>query len=251
MTADLPVQRRTVLRATAGAGVLALGGCSSRRTPAPAAYVPALPAQRVSEESGAVFHRHGERSDRQVALTFHGGGDRRLTEAAMRQLERAGAPCTVFAIGQWLAAEPGLAQRLLDGGHELGNHTWSHPQTSRLSRSQLRVEVERCRDVLVRQTGSPGIALRAPENDLPMAKVELAAADAGYEAVVGWDVDPQDFFDPGADLVTRRVLAQVRGGSVVFLHLGHFGTVDALPALLRGLADRGLEPVTAGRLLGL
>jgi len=252
---DRQLDRRTVLRAVAAGGVLAAAGCGSSRQRQQSALraeaVPAAATASPDAPSGAQFYDRGNRSGTGVAITFHGGGDRRLAEAALRHLERAEAPCTVFAIGQWLEAEPGLARRILDGGHELGNHTYTHPDTSALTRGQLRREFARCRDVLVRQTGEPGVAVRAPENDLPVAKVEYAAADAGYASVVGWDIDPQDFFDPGADLVTRRVLAQVRGGSIVFLHLGHFGTVDALPLILDGLRSRGLTPVTTSRLLEL
>ena len=251
-----PLDRRSVLRAAAAGGLLAAAGCGTRRdrvqeSALSAEVVPVQATASSTAPRGAHFYSRGDRTGTEVAITFHGGGDRRLAEAALRQLERAQAPCTVFAIGQWLEDESGLAGRILDGGHELGNHTYSHPDTSALSRAQLRREIVRCKDVLVRQTGSPGIAVRAPENDLPVAKVELAAADAGYSSVVGWDIDPQDFFDPGADLVTWRVLAQVRGGSIVFLHLGHFGTVDALPMILDGLRSRGLTPVTTSRLLEL
>ena len=252
------LDRRQLLRGAAAGGLLAAAACGTDRPSAPrpallaeAAAVQATPASGATGTSGARFYARGDRAGSDVAITFHGGGDRRLAEAALRQLERAQAPCTVFAIGQWLEDEPGLAARILAGGHELGNHTYTHPDTSALSRAQLRREIARCKDVLVRQTGSPGVGVRAPENDLPVAKVELAAADAGYSAVVGWDIDPQDFFDPGADLVTRRVLAQVRGGSIVFLHLGHYGTVDALPMILDGLRSRGLRAVTTSHLLEL
>lgn len=249
--------RRTVLRALAIGGLLAATGCGRDAETAQQAVRPPAPTLPTTLSTPgpttgpAAFLRTGDRAGRQVAITFHGGGERRLTEAALEHLEQAGAPATIFAIGTWLEDEPTLARRILDGGHELGNHTYTHPDTATLSRGQLASEIARCRDVLVRQTGSPGLAIRAPETDVPVSKVQLAAADAGYRYVSGFDVDPQDYDDPGPDLIVRRVLAQARGGSVVFLHLGHQGTTDALPAVLAGLRQRGLAPVTVTHLLKL
>ncbi len=76
------------------------------------------------------------------------------------------------------------------------------------------------------------------------------AGKAGYQAVLGFDVDPLDYRDPGRDAVVSRTLATVKPGSIVSLHFGHQGTVDALPAILDGLADKRLQPVTLSTLLG-
>jgi peptidoglycan/xylan/chitin deacetylase (PgdA/CDA1 family) len=76
------------------------------------------------------------------------------------------------------------------------------------------------------------------------------AGAAGYPTVLGFDVDPFDYQDPGAAAITQRTLAAVGRGSVVSLHFGHAGTVAALPGILDGLDAKGLTPVTASKLLG-
>ena len=103
--------------------------------------------------------------------------------------------------------------------------------------------------MLRRLTGSPGAAFRpsgGPSITEPMVE---AATASGYGVVLGYDVDPADNRDPGAAAVVSRVLAAVRPGSIVSLHLGHVGTVEALPQILTGLHSRGLRAVTAPRLL--
>ena len=65
---------------------------------------------------------------------------------------------------------------------------------------------------------------------------DAAAGDAGYPMVAGWDVEPFDYRDPGADLVQQRVIDGLHGGAVVSLHFGHPGTVEALPAILDAVA---------------
>ena len=75
-----------------------------------------------------------------------------------------------------------------------------------------------------------------------------AARRAGYESVLSYDLDPLDYQDPAADAIAERLLARVGPGAVVSLHLGHPHTVAALPAILDGLRERGLAPVTASQL---
>ncbi|MDT7570233.1 MAG: hypothetical protein QOE05_407 [Actinomycetota bacterium] len=185
----------------------------------------------------------------EVALTFHGSGEPRLAEQLLGEVERAGAAVTVFAVGTWLDAHPEMAARILRGGHALGNHTYTHPTLNRLEATAVRSEVTRCAELLRRLTGSPGVAFRPSGGPSVTPVMVEAATAAGYPVVLGYDVDPSDNRDPGATTVTRRVLAQVRPGSVVSLHLGHAGTVAALPGILAGLKQRGLTAVTAPQLI--
>ncbi len=75
------------------------------------------------------------------------------------------------------------------------------------------------------------------------------AGEAGYRTVLGFDVDPHDYEDPGAAVVAQRTLAAVGPGSIVSLHFGHPGTIAAMPAILDGLVQKGLTPVHASQLL--
>lgn len=192
---------------------------------------------------------HGPRDRPQVALTFHGAGDPSLAVAVLDTAEQAGVHLTVLAVGSWLAAHPQLAARVLRGGHELGNHTMTHPVLRRLDASAISAEITRCRDLLRRLTGSPGGHFRPSGGAGSTALIRAEAGRAGYPLLLGFDVDPRDYADPGADAVARRVLTGVSPGSIVSLHLGHPGTLAALPRVLSGLSDRGLTPVTATRLL--
>lgn len=184
-----------------------------------------------------------------MALTFHGSGDTALAVALLDEVERAGAAVTVFAVGRWLDQNPQMAGRILHGGHALGNHTYTHPTLHRLSPAGIQTEVGRCAEVLRRLTGSPGSGFRPSGGPSVTPAMVQAATAAGYPLVVGYDVDPSDNTDPGSDAVTARVLAGARAGSIVSLHLGHAGTVRALPHILSGLQAHGLSAVTVPRLL--
>lgn len=254
--------RRAVLVA-AGAAVLA--ACTRSRssarsapapTPSPAVPSPAGPVPSAdathaaaSPPAGTSVVRHADTGRAEVALTFHGSGEPALADRLLTEAERGGAAITVFAVGTWLQAHPEMAQRILHGGHALGNHTYTHPTLHRLSPAGIEDEVSRCAKLLSRLIGNPGAAFRpsgGPSITPPMVQ---AATASGYRLVLGYDVDPSDNLDPGASAVASRVLAGVRRGSVVSLHLGHEGTVEALPHILAGLRSRGLTAVTAPSLV--
>jgi peptidoglycan/xylan/chitin deacetylase (PgdA/CDA1 family) len=208
-------------------------------TPATPRAYPGLPAQIT----------HGPRTGPGVALTFHGQGDPALAEALLRAAERSGARVTVLAVGDWLDAHPALARRVLDGGHDLGNHTQRHLAVNTLSEADAAAEIEECARRLRRLTGSIGTWFRPSRAPTASPLVVRLARRAGYPHVLSYDVDSLDHTDPGADAVTRTVLDEVRPGSVVSLHLGRPDTVAALPALLTGLDHRGLRAVTTTELL--
>ncbi|GAB7186140.1 polysaccharide deacetylase family protein [Kitasatospora sp. Ki12] len=191
---------------------------------------------------------YGARTGKNVALTFHGSGDPKLATALLEIAEQRGAKLTVMVVGSWLDQQPQMARRILDGGHELGNHTQNHLNISAMTPDQARAEIAQCAERLQRLTGSIGRWFRPSAAQYATPMVREQARAVGYEHVLSFDVDPRDYNDPPAAELQRRVLNAVRGGSVVALHMGHQCTVDALPAILDGLAKAGLKPVTASQL---
>lgn len=248
--------RREMLAATA-LGALAACTRQARRGSAPvvssAPSTPSAPAPAsrtvTSPPRLGTFVRSGPRDVPAVALTFHGSGDLALAHALLDEAEQGGAHVTVFAVGQWLAANPSIADRLRRGGHEPANHTYTHPSLGRLPAARVRTEIVRCRDALHSTTGSAGAWFRPSAMAVPTPLVIREAVAAGYPTVVGYDVDSRDFTDPGPAAVYDTTMRGVRNGSIVSLHLGHRGTVEALPRLLKALGDRGLRCVTTSALL--
>ncbi|MEV5512737.1 polysaccharide deacetylase family protein [Streptomyces flaveolus] len=254
--------RRTALAACAGlvaAGALTTGcgtkgaaahpaARASGSTPAPP-RTPAAPAPRRFP-GRPVQIAHGPRDRARVALTFHGQGDPATARAILTEAERHGARVTVLAVGTWLDAHPELARRILDGGHDLGNHTQRHLDVNAMTEAEAYAEITDCARRLKRLTGSIGTWFRPSRAARASPLVERLAVRAGYPHVLSYDVDSLDFTSPGAAAVTRTVLGAVRGGSVVSLHFGYADTVAALPALLEELDRRGLHAVTTTELIG-
>ena len=183
-----------------------------------------------------------------VALTFHGDGSPQLAEALLTEAEKAGARLTVLAVGRWLAQYPQMADRVLKGGHELGNHTENHLAVDRMSAAQAFSEIEQCAQRLEQLTGSRGRWFRQSQGQHASPTVRAAATQAGYGMLLSYDLDSRDFLNPGSTSIVNTVLGRIRGGDVVSLHFGHPQTVQALPQILTALQGRGLRAVTASEL---
>ena len=207
----------------------------------PSASAPAAggPAREVT---------HGPRTAPVVALTFHGAGDPALADRVLRAAEAAKVHVTVLAVGTWLQQHPGVASRILGGGHELGNHTLHHRPMRLMDEATAYAEIEGGRRLVAAAHAGP--AWFRPSGT-PHAKPHIlaAAGRAGYRTSLSFDVDPADYTDPGPAAVVARVLAKVGNGSIVSLHLGHAGTAAAMPRILAGLRARGLTAVTVSTLL--
>ena len=255
MTIERPEFLLLAGAAVTGAG---LAGCTSTQTgthtsSAPASGSPSKspaatpsPASPSSDTAMRLGPQvvHGSRHRSEVALTFHGQGPVSMADALLAEAERAGAQVTVLAVGTWLGQYPQIAERILRGGHDLGNHTMHHLDITAMDAPGAYAEIAGCAQRLRALTGSIGRWFRPSQTRYATPLIEREARKAGYQTCVSYDVDSLDYTDPGPDAIVSTVLGSARPGSIVSLHLGHSGTVAALPAVLRGLASRGLRPVT-------
>ncbi|MFD8728719.1 polysaccharide deacetylase family protein [Streptomyces sp. NPDC059611] len=259
-----PVRRRDALGA--GAAILAAAltaGCArgsegaasvAGGAPAPSPSYPSTPtpaAVRAPRRlpGQPVRITHGPRDRPRVALTFEGRGDPDLAAAALTRIERAGARVTVLAVGSWLDAHPAMARRVLDGGHEIGNHTQNHRDLTTLDERTVYEEITACARRLRRLTGSIGTWFRPSPGPDATPLVQHLARRAGYPHVLSYDVESLDHTATGVPAVLRKVTGELRPGSVVGLSLARPVTVAALPLLLTEIDRRGLHAVTATELL--
>lgn len=248
--------RRTFL--LGGLAAVAATACA-RAIPEPAQSMDT--GQPVSTSSSATttpgrasFVSTGPRDRSAVALTLHTNGDLHLAQQLLDITTKRKVPITCFVVGNWLEANPAWATKLTAAGHELANHTYSHPDVTKLDAGHLAEEITRCRDVLTRLAGIPGRYFRPSGTDdgtaAPSELVMKTASTVGYATVLGFDVDPLDYKDPGSATVVSRTLDGAGNGSIISLHFGHPGTIDALPKILDGLDAKHLQPVTVSDLLG-
>jgi peptidoglycan/xylan/chitin deacetylase (PgdA/CDA1 family) len=196
------------------------------------------------------FAGSGRAGRPEVALTFDDGPDPRFTGVVLDILARYGVPATFFCVGMNAAGHPELVERAAAAGHGLGNHLFSHPYIPDLTRDELLRQVDATGAALARVTGTAPPLLRPPYG--ARTPEALTWLDEHGATTVIWDVDPQDWARPGPDAICRAALAGVRPGSIVLLHDGggdRSHTVEALPAIVEGVLERGYRPVTVDRIL--
>ena len=133
-------------------------------------------------------------------------------------------------------------------GHEIGNHTYSHPDMRKLSPAEIAEELEKTERLVSPLTGRKMKYFRPPGGQYSPAVVAAAKAQ-GYELVL-WSVLPQDHTRPSASLIRSRVLESSKSGGIVLLHSGVESTLDSLPGLIHTLKDRGFKFKTVSQVRG-
>ena len=196
----------------------------------------------------------GARDRPMVALTFDDGLNGDTTLAIATILEQRNARGTFFVVGQTLAEQAPVARQLIERGHLLGNHSYTHPRPSRLDIRYA--DLARTQAAFDQTLGRCPRYFRPPYG-LHTPWLAAAAQRAGMR-LAGWDVTGWDWAETDADQLATRVLGEVQPGSIVLLHDGIDGRpgadravlLRALPMILDGLAAKGIAPVTLDTLLG-
>ena len=208
-----------------------------------------------------VIGRWGKTNPKDIALTFDDGPDPAWTPQLLDVLKAAQAPATFFVVGVQAQRYPGLLRREVEEGHEIGSHTFTHPNLSMVSRTQVRLELDATQRLIQSVLGRGTLLFRPPfaedvEPATPdQARVLQQASELGY-TTVGMGVDPEDWAKPGTPQIVAAVLDQVAAGAgqVVLLHDAggnRAQTVAALPQIIRTLRARGYHLVTVSALAGL
>lgn len=183
-----------------------------------------------------------------MVLTFDDGPDPRYTPQMLRTLKAHKVRAMFFVCGEMAAAHKDLLRRIADEGHVVANHTWSHPLLTRLTRAEIRSQMERTCDVIEEGTGERPGWFRAPYGAWNRAAFQIGA-ELGMEPLA-WTVDTLDWTSPGADAIESRVIKGAAPGVVV---LGHDAggdrtqSVTALRDYLPRLLDSGYQIIVPRR----
>ncbi|WP_313802099.1 glycosyltransferase [Sphingobium sp.] len=209
--------------------------------------------------------RAGGQDPKMLALTFDDGPDPDWTPKILKVLEQTHTPATFFVIGENALEHPGLLQRIVADGDEIGNHTYDHPNLATWGDEPTRLQLNATQRLVQAYTGHSMRLFRAPyfgdaePTTADELEPALAAQKLGY-TVVGLHVDPNDWQRPGADAIVRQVVDQVhsadadRSENVILLHDGggeRSQTVEALPRIIARLRAEGYRFVPVSQLAGL
>lgn len=216
-------------------------------------------AETVTEfPSPWVIKRYGA-APHKIALTFDDGPDPQYTAQILDELKEANAPATFFVVGLSGELHPDLLKREVAEGHEIGNHTFTHPNVATITDTQFRLELRATQFLFESVLGRSTLLFRPPfaEDAEPVTPDEVRPLDLvndlGY-VTVGMLIDPKDWQHSSAEKIVEETVAQAqRGGNVVLLHDSggdRSETVKAIPVLIAALREQGFEFVTVSELMG-
>lgn len=223
------------------------------RTPAVAGTVQRNPDQSFSSEfskAGGVSFSRVPVSGKYIAMTFDDGPHPSNTPRLLEMLRARNIKATFYVVGRNVDEYPQIVRRTVAEGHEIGNHSYTHRLLSKMSDSAVLEDLARCRDAVGRAAGVQPRTMRPPYGGLLQRQRELVMAQFGYPTIM-WNVDPLDWKRPGAGVVASRILGNTTPGSIVLAHDLHASTIDAMPAALDGLLQRGYRFVTVSQLLAM
>ena len=204
------------------------------------------------------LYHQGAGGEHQVALTFDDGPDPKWTPRVLDILKANGVTATFFLVGVNAEKYPDLVRRIVAEGHEIGNHTYYHPNLAACWPEHIRLELNATQLLLETITGRSTTLFRPPYNadTSPSSLADLAplriANDLNYLVVLE-NIDPQDWARPGADVILQRIKQQRRDGSIILLHDAggdRSQTVAALPRIIDWLETRGDTIVPLSTLIG-
>jgi peptidoglycan-N-acetylglucosamine deacetylase len=213
--------------------------------------------QGANTHTGSWFGRqisHGPRQSNEVALTFDDGPNSTATVPILDLLDARGVKGTFFLVGRAVSARPDLARVIVERGHLVGNHSWRHDSKAWLDPRYP--ELARTQRAIAGDLGVCPAFYRAPHGQhTPL----LTRVVHGHGlTMIGWDVSAGDWNARDAQHLADRIVAKARPGSIIDLHDGLDGRVDAdrtvlvaaLPRILDGLAVKGLDTVRLDELIG-
>ncbi len=181
-----------------------------------------------------------ECEEKKVAISFDAAWGNDDTEQLINILAEYDAVATFFVVGAWVDKYPESVKQLSDAGHQVQNHSNTHPHMPQLSQEQMLDEINTCNNKIANITGVTPTLLRPPYGDYNNATIETVEKAGMY--TIQWDVDSLDWKDAATpQSITKRVVSKVKPGSIVLFHNDAEHTPEALPQILKALKQDGYE----------
>ncbi len=195
----------------------------------------------------------GKPGKKQVAITFDAGAASESFPLIASALKKYGVKITFFLTGQWARQNPTFVQQISSQGMEIANHTWTHPDLTKISNELIRDEIQRTDDLLTQLSGHTSKPLFRFPFGARDSRVTKVINEMGYRSIY-WTVDSLD--SVGAPKSTDFIISRITSltdaqldGAIILMHIGARTSAEALPTILEKLQERGFKIVTISQLL--
>lgn len=188
-----------------------------------------------------------QKEEKIASLSFDAAWGNEDTQQLIDILAKYNVKATFFVVGQWVDKYPESVKALYEAGHEIQNHSNTHPHMPTLSIEKMTEEVNKCNDKIQAITGVRPILLRPPYGDYSNSLIETLQGLNMY--CIQWDVDSLDWKDPPSSDIVKRVTTKVKDGSIVLFHNAAKNTPAALPQIIEKLQADGYQLVPISQLI--
>ncbi|MDO5123905.1 MAG: polysaccharide deacetylase family protein [Eubacteriales bacterium] len=188
-----------------------------------------------------------ETDKKQVAISFDAAWGNEQTETLLKILSDKNVKSTFFLVGDWADKYPDSVKAIANAGHDVGNHSDTHPYMTQLSSEDKTKELRNCNEKIKELTGVAPTLFRPPYGDYDNAVVNAVKSENMY--CVQWDVDSLDWKDPTPRQMIERITSKIAPGSIILMHNGAKNTPEALPLIIDAVREMGYEFVPISQLL--
>ena len=181
------------------------------------------------------------------AISFDAAWGNEDTTELIKILEDNKVKTTFFVVGSWVDKYPESVKALHDAGHEIKNHSNSHPHMTQISEEKMKEEIESCDKKIEAITGKKVNLFRPPYGDYNSKVIDVMNKQNHY--TVQWSVDSLDWKDKTAEQIHNRVVENIHPGAIVLFHNAAKNTPAALPGIIKALQDDGYKIVPVSELI--
>lgn len=193
-----------------------------------------------------------ETEEKVISFTFDDGPDPIFTPQILEILKKNDVKCTFFTVGRQIVRFPEVAQKIAAEGHEIANHTYSHPYLDNIDLGQFKGELEKAHQTIVQYTQFQPTLFRPPGGFYNKEIIDIAKKE-GYKIILwSWTQQTRDWANPGTEYIINKVLTNAKNGDIVIFHDcggDRTQTVQALEPIITGLKEKGFQLVTVSELL--
>lgn len=188
-----------------------------------------------------------DKNDKVVSISFDAAWGNEQTPILLDILKNKSVKATFFLVGFWAEKYPESVKQIADAGHDVGNHSDTHPHLPKLEKSKITAQIDDC-NKKIELAGAPRPTLfRPPYGDYNNDVVE-ATNELGMHCIQ-WDVDSLDWKDPSADEMVERIKSKIKPGSIILMHNGAKNTPEALPKIIDEIKAEGYQIVPISEII--
>lgn len=185
--------------------------------------------------------------DKKCSISFDAAWGNEYTDTLLDILDEYNVKATFFLVEEWAEKYPDSVKKIFDKGHDVGNHSATHPHMNELSKDKQKEEINCCNESIKEIIGECPTLFRAPYGEYNNSLVETTKDLDMY--CVQWNIDSLDWKDPTPDEMVEKIKSKLCEGSIILMHNGAKNTPDALPKIIEYIESEGYEIVPISEIL--